>query len=212
MIPHLCNRLSGVTPFFYLRFMYDVFQQYLDHKIKLSPAQAERIRSLAVIKKLRKKQYLLQEGDVWKYDAFVVGGCLRTYSVDEKGNEHVMGFSIENWWTGDRESLLSGKPSRFHIDAIEDSVVILFIHSNFELICTEIPAFKDMVNMILQRSFISSQNRIQAALSFTAEEKYRAFLDKYPGFATRIPQAMIASYLGMTPETLSRIRKQIIRK
>lgn len=192
--------------------MYEVFQQYLDNKIILTDAQKQQIHSLAVIKKLRKKQYLMQEGDVWKYDAFVVKGCVRTYSVDEKGNEHILGFSIENWWTGERESLLSGEPSRFNIDAIEDSAIVLFAHHNFETICREIPAFHDMVNTILQRSFIASQNRIQAALSYTAEEKYLAFMQKYPGFINRIPQSMIASYLGMTPETLSRIRTQTIRK
>ncbi len=153
----------------------------------------------------------MQEGDIWKYDAFITKGCVRTYSVDEKGYEHIMGFSIENWWTGDRESLLSSQPSRFNIDAIEDSELVLFTHTNFDLLCKEVPAFSNMVNNILQKSFITAQNRIQVALSFTAEEKYLHFISKYPGFAMRIPQSMIASYLGMTPETLSRIRNQIAK-
>ncbi|WP_116788762.1 Crp/Fnr family transcriptional regulator [Flavobacterium psychrotrophum] len=192
--------------------MYELFQKYLDDKTTLTETESARICSFAIIKKLRKKQYLLQEGDIWKYDAFITKGCLRTYTVDEKGSEHVNSFSIENWWTGDRESLLSQQPSRYNIDAIEDSELILFTHDNFELLCNEIPAFNTMINTILQRSFIAAQNRIQAALSFTAEEKYLNFINKYPGFAIRIPQTMIASYLGMTPETLSRIRKLTAKK
>lgn len=192
--------------------MYEIFQKYLDEKTTLTQWESERIRSFAIIKKLRKRQYLLQESDIWKYDAFITKGCLRTYSVDEKGNEHVNSFSIENWWVGDRESLLLQQPSRFNIDAIEDSELVLFTHDNFELLCNEIPALNNMVNAILQRSFIAAQNRIQASLSFTAEEKYLNFVNKHPGFAIRIPQSMIASYLGMTPETLSRIRKQTAKK
>jgi CRP-like cAMP-binding protein len=192
--------------------MYEIFQNYLEEKTSFTKSELDRIQSFAIIKKLRKRQYLLQEGDIWKYDAFITEGCLRTYSVDEKGNEHVINFSIENWWTGDRESLLSQEPSLFNIDAIEDSELVLFTHENFELLCQEIPAFNNMINSILQRSFIASQNRIRSTLSLTAEEKYLNFINKYPGFAMRIPQTMIASYLGMTPETLSRIRKQTAKK
>ncbi len=192
--------------------MYEVFQKYLEEKSTLTPQESERVASFAIIKKLRKRQYLLQEGDIWKYDAFITQGCLRTYSVDEKGSEHINSFSIENWWTGDRESLMFQQPSRFNIDAIEDSELVLFTHENFELLCREIPAFNNMVNTILQRSFIAAQNRIQGSLTLTAEEKYLNFINKYPAFASRIPQTMIASYLGITPETLSRIRKQTAKK
>lgn len=191
--------------------MYELFQQYIDNRATFTEAEKERIRSVSLIKKIRKRQYLLQEGDVWKYHAFVTTGCLRTYSIDEKGNEHIIGFSIENWWCGDRESLLSGEPSRFNIDAIEDSELVMFTHANFEMLCSEIAAFDKMVNNILNKSFVTQQNRINAALSNTAEEKYLSFLKKYPDFALRIPQSMIASYLGMTPETLSRIRTQTAR-
>lgn len=191
--------------------MFETFQQYIDGRIQLTDAEKDKIRAVAVIKKLRKRQYLLQEGDVWKYDAFVSSGCLRTYSTDEKGNEHIIGFSIENWWCGDRESLLSGGPSRYNIDAIEDSQLVLFTHTNFEMLCREIPAFDQMVNAILNKSFITQQSRIHSALSNTAEEKYLNFVKKYPEFALRVPQSMIASYLGITPETLSRIRTQTAR-
>ena len=192
--------------------MYEVFKKYLDNKISLTEPQAERIRSLCIIKKLRKKQYLLQEGDTWKYHAFITKGCMRTYSIDEKGLEHIIYFGIENWWIGDKESLMFNQPSKYNIDAVEDSEVVLFTDANFNLACKEIPAFNDMINNILQRSFAKSQSRLQAAISYTAEEKYLNFLNKYPGFATRIPQSMIASYLGITPETLSRVRSLSAKK
>lgn len=191
--------------------MYETFQRYVDDRITLTDHDKELIQSVAVIKKIRKRQYLLQAGDIWKYDAFVSSGCLRNYSIDEKGNEHIIGFSIENWWCGDRESLFSGEPSRFNIDAIEDSELVLFTHVNFEMLRREIPAFDQMVNNILHKSFVTQQNRINAELSYTAEEKYLNFVKKYPEFALRVPQSMIASYLGITPETLSRIRTQTAR-
>ena len=192
--------------------MYEVFQNYLDSKINLSQEDASRIRALGVIKKLRKRQYLLQEGDIWKFHAFVLKGCMRTYAVDEKGQEHVTGFAIENWWTGDKESLLLQQPSRFNIDAIEDSEVLLFNHLDFDQICREIPVFNDMINAIVLKGFTALQNRVHATITLTAEEKYLDFVRKYPGFALRIPQSMIASYLGITPETLSRVRKQSAKK
>jgi CRP-like cAMP-binding protein len=191
--------------------MYEVFKNYLDSKIELSEDDAIRIKAVSIVKKLRKWQYLLQADDVWKYNAFVTRGCLRTYSVDEKGTEHILAFAIENWWAGDRESLRSGKPSRFNIDAVEDTEVILITKANFEMLCKEIPALNSMVSELLERSFVASQNRIEAAISYTAEQKYLNFIERYPGFANRLPQAMIASYLGITPETLSRVRNQSLK-
>lgn len=192
--------------------MFDVFIDYLRQRIPLSESETEWIGTMSILKKLRKKQYLLQEGNVWSYNAFVVSGCLRSYAVDEKGLEHIIAFAVENWWIGDRESLLSGQPSRFNIDAIEDSEVVLITQENFQRISQQIPAFNEMVNSILQKSFVVSQNRIQAAISYTAEEKYLNFVRNYPAFAQRIPQSMIASFLGMTPETLSRVRGLAARK
>jgi CRP-like cAMP-binding protein len=192
--------------------VYEIFQQYLDSRITLTDEQKEQIRSVCILKKLRKKQYLLQEGDVWKYNAFITKGCLRTYAVDEKGLEHVIGFGIENWWIGDRESLLSNQPSKLNIDVIEDSEVALFTKQNFDALCAAIPVFNEMVNAIIQKSFIANQNRILSTISNTAEEKYNHFINKYPDFAMRIPQAMIASYLGIKPETLSRVRNSAAKK
>lgn len=192
--------------------VYEIFRDYLDSKISLSEEQHEWIRCNSCVKKLRKKQYLLQEGDHWKHNAFVTKGLIRTYSVDEKGFEHVIAFAMENWWCGDREALLSGQKSRFNIDAIEQSELVLIEKEKFDAFCKEIPAFNDMVNTIIQRSFIASQNRILDSICFSVQEKYENFVRKYPSFAVRIPQNMIASYLGITRETLSRVRHRVANK
>jgi len=192
--------------------MYDNFQKYIDRKIVLLQEQSDWIRSLSVVKKLRKHQYLLQKGDVCRNHAFVTKGCLRSYSVDSDGTEHTVKFAIENWWIGDRDSLMSGEPAMLNIDAVEDSEVVLLSTKNFDLICQQIPPFNDMVNNLLQSAYNASQNRILANISLSAIEKYEHFLQRYPDLALRIPQGMIASYLGMSPETLSRVRNQIMSR
>lgn len=192
--------------------MFTVFKKYVSDKITLTAEEWLLIEKVSIIKKLRKHQYLLQEGDVWRYNAFVCEGCLRRYRVDDKGNEHISYFSIENWWTGDRESLLSGEPAKSNIDAIEDSVVLLIAKENFQMLKNQIPVFRDFINELLDKSFSVSQNRIHAFISQTAEEKYLDFIKKYPQIANRIPQHMLASYLGVSAETLSRVRKQSAKK
>lgn len=192
--------------------MFSVFQQYLADKIVLTEEQLALIQSFATIKKLRKRQYLLQESDVWRHYAFVCKGCLRVYRVDDKGVEHIMKFCIENWWAGDRQSLLAGTPSNYNIDALEDSVLLLFTKENFTTLRQQIPAFDDLVENLINRSYIASQDRIHADISYTSEEKYRNFIEKYPDIFSRVPLHMIASYLGLSPETLSRIRTQAAKK
>ncbi|WP_243636309.1 Crp/Fnr family transcriptional regulator [Flavobacterium aquariorum] len=182
------------------------------NQIQLNDEELEMIQKVCVTKRLRKNQYLLQEGDVWRFNAFIINGCLRTYSINDKLQEHIINFAIENWWIGDRESLLNGTPSRFNIDAIEDSEVLLISKENFKMLMKSIPQFQELVNLIIERSFAASQDRINNSISLNAEEKYTRFLEKQPQIAIRVPQHMVASYLGITPETLSRIRKQSLKK
>ncbi|MBB5395225.1 Crp/Fnr family transcriptional regulator [Mucilaginibacter sp. AK015] len=192
--------------------MIAVFRNYLQEKGNFTETELDTITAAAAIKKVRKRQYLLQEGDVWKYNAFVTKGCLRTYSVDLKGIEHILSFAVENWWTGDRESLQTGKPSEYNIDALEDSEVALISREKYDQLYREIPAFHNMVSAILEKSFRVAQSRIHTFISASAEEKYLSFLEKFPHLVMRVPQNMIASYLGITAETLSRIRKQLVKK
>ena len=186
--------------------MFEIFKAYVLQRAVVSGEEFALIEQYARLKKLRKKQYLLQAGDVSHNHCFITKGLLRTYSVDDKGNEHIVRFAMENWWISDRESLLTGQPSKFNIDAIEDSEVLLFEKASMDMLMDKLPAFNRMVNDILNKSFITSQNRIHEAISSTAEEKYHNFVQRYPEFALRVPQAMIASYLGIAPETLSRLR------
>lgn len=190
-------------------FMFDVFANYLLSKADFTADELQRIKAACLVKTLRKHQYLLQAGDVWTYAAFVAKGCVRRYAVDGKGAEHILTFAVENWWTGDQESLTTGQPSRYNIDAVEDSEVVLIRKEDFAQLRQELPVFGQVINTILHRSFMASQNRIHSAISHSAEEKYRDFLLRFPELALRIPQHMVASYLGMTTETLSRIRRHL---
>lgn len=192
--------------------MFEIFAKYLQNQIQLNDQELDMIQKVCVRRRLRRNQYLLQEGDVWRYNAFITSGCLRTYSVNDKLQEHILNFAIENYWIGDRESLLNGTPSRYNIDAIEDSEVLLISKEDFAVLMKSIPQFQDLVNLIIERSFAASQDRINSSISLNAEEKYATFLIRQPKIANRVPQHMVASYLGITPETLSRIRKLNLKK
>lgn len=195
--------------------MFDQLRTYIltkgNHAFQLSDAEFGAIQQAFVPKKLRKKQYLLQEGDMSRHHAFVVSGCLRMFRVDGKGQEHIFQFAIENWWTGDRESIISGQPSKYNIEALEDSELLLVTPEGMDRLQATIPAVNAMVQSLQQNNVIATQNRIHAAISFTAEEKYQDFIKTYPHIFQRVPQQMIASYLGITRETLSRIRKQSVQ-
>jgi CRP-like cAMP-binding protein len=158
-------------------------------------------------KKLRKRQYFLQEGDVCKYIGFIVKGSARTFTVDDKGHENILKLSLENWWLADFESFYLLTPSRFNIEALENLEVLQSTNAQIEEFLKHIPAFAAMANVISQNYTIATQKRMQAAMSYTVEERYEDLISNYPQFLKRFPQNMIASYLGISPETLSRIRK-----
>jgi len=162
-------------------------------------------------KKLRKKQYFLEEGNVCKYVGFIVKGAMRQYSVDDKGVEHIVQLYIENYWASDRESAVMLTPSKYNIDAWEDTELLIVTVADMLDLIEKVPSFGQMTRLMDQRSFIVSQRRLNSTISNTAEKRYEEFAGNHPQFIQRFPQHLIASFLGITKETLSRIRKQVIK-
>lgn len=159
-------------------------------------------------KKLRKKQYFLQEGDVCKYAGFIVKGAMRQYSVDDKGTEHIVHLYIENYWANDRESSTMLTPSVYNIDAWEDTELLIITRAEMMNLMDKIPAIAQMIRLMDERNAIVNQRRLSSTISNSAEKRYEEFAAHHPQFIQRFPQHLIASYLGITKETLSRIRKQ----
>ncbi|AKD56998.1 Crp/Fnr family transcriptional regulator [Spirosoma radiotolerans] len=179
----------------------------------LSEADLSLLQEAFIPKKLRKRQFLLQEGQVCKYIAFIVKGATRQYTVDEKGDEHVLNLCIENWWTSDRESFHKEIPSIYNIDAWEETELLLLPKTNdyYERVNT-IPAFNEMRIKLDDNQYIAAQKRLNTSINYSADYRYEELLKLHPEFFQRFPQHIIASYLGITKETLSRIRHQSIRK
>lgn len=189
--------------------MFEVLFQKLDEKIQLTAEEKHLCMSYFSPKKLRKRQYILQEGDVCKYVAFVEKGMLRSYTIDEKGNEHIMQFAFEGWWISDHFSFLTGEPAIYNIDALEDSELLLLSKQAEDQLLQKIPKLEKYFRILLQNNLIATQRRLISSLSQTAEERYHQLINACPAIPQRVPQHMMASFLGITPETLSRIRKQL---
>jgi CRP-like cAMP-binding protein len=162
-------------------------------------------------KKLRKRQFLLQEGDVCNRVAFVESGSLYSYAIDDKGVQRVFQFAFEGWWISDLYSFFTQEPSRLSIEAMEDcSLFILDRDSHYRMLA-EMPAYETYTRILYQKAYIALQQRMEGTLGLTGEEKYLRLLDQFPSIFQKVPLQLIASYLGVTPETLSRIRKNLNR-
>lgn len=179
---------------------------------QLPEASTEQLRAIEALfepRPLLRHEVLLRAGEVARVGAFVARGCLRSFVVDEKGKEHIVQFAPENWWISDQNSLSRQEPAQFSIDAVEDSEVLLFDATFFRKLNQLTPAFTEFFHRLLQNNVRTLQRRLVLTLSAPAEQRYVDFLQTYPTLARRLPQRMIASYLGVTPESLSRIRREL---
>jgi CRP-like cAMP-binding protein len=192
--------------------MFDMFKKYLSDRAKLSEEEFSLTQSLSIDKKIATREFILREGEVAGYLIFITKGFLRLFRTDKKGNAHILKFASENRWLSDRESYLTGKPSNFNIDAIEDSEVLVWKKEDFRFLLKEIPALTQLMKNLTEQSQIAHQNRVYDSISSSAEEKYLQFIAQHPSTFNRVPLHMVASYLGVTRETLSRIRKRAVSK
>jgi CRP-like cAMP-binding protein len=155
--------------------------------------------------------FLQRAGDVATYAAFVTSGCLRSYVIDAKGKEHIVQFAPEEWWLADATSLMSGTPSQYFFEAVEDSELLVIDARSHEQVVERVPGYAAGMRMGLQRQAAAKDQRIVNTLTTTAEERYQEFVRTYPSIVQRVPQWMVASYLGVSPETLSRVRRSLSR-
>lgn len=190
---------------------YWVFFRYIERitDTELNEEEKKLITTHFKIKKLRKRQYLLQEGDVCRYKSFLLRGAMRMFGINERGQESIIQLGLENSWMVDQESFRSQTPSIYHIEALEDCEMLLICKAQLQELMKVVPALGLMFHEVTCSQLILAQNRINAALSMSAEERYSDLLASFPEYNRRFSQNLIARYLGIKPETLSRVRKKV---
>lgn len=186
--------------------MYSELLAHIKRFVPLSTDEEQLLCDKLEPKTLKKKEFLLQPGKLCPGNYFVTKGCLRLYFVNDKLNEQIIQFAIENWWMADHDSLSNKQPSQCYIQAVEPCELLLLSEKNRVLLFEQIPKLEGYFGIIMQKAFVAAQRRIGFIFNQTEEERYRHFAKLFPGFIQRVPQYMLASYLGFTPQFLSRIR------
>jgi len=186
--------------------MHSQILAHIKRYVQLNAEQEQLLCDNLQIITLKRRQYLLEPGKLCAGNYFVLNGCLRQYIVNDKLNEQIIQFGLESWWIADQESLLTQQPSTCYIQAIEQSQVLLLTEKNRIFLFEQIPALESYFRIMMQKSFVAAQRRIGFIFNMSDEERYRNFSKLYPGFMQRVPQYMLASYLGFTPQFLSRLR------
>lgn len=192
--------------------MFEHINKFAARHIAFSEEEIQYFDSVLQFKKVAKKTFLLQEGEVCRFEAFINKGCIRTYYIDEKGVEVTLQFAIENWWASDIASFHEGKPSKMFIETLEDCELLILTPETKENLLLKMPCFERMFRLLVQRNLSRLQERLFQTIATTAVEKYLDFLDRYPTIPQRVAQHYIASYLGFSPEFLSKVRTKLSKK
>jgi len=176
--------------------------------VVLTADEIEILKSVFHHKKYRKHQYILQQGEIAHYGSYIIKGIARKYEVDDKGQEHILSFTPEDWWTSDPYSFFTGNPTECFIDCLEDTEVLRVSSADLEMLYERVPKMNKYFRILYQNTIVAFQQRVTSYLRMSALERYQDFLKRYPQIEQRIPNHQIASYLGITPQSLSRLRKQ----
>lgn len=187
---------------------YEKYKSYADRTIKMGESEMALLRANSRVRRLRKRQNLLLEGDHSKYLAWVASGCLRLYMLDSAGNDRIVEFAMEDGYVTDRSSFLTGGPSPYYIDAVTESEVVLFTFEELGILAGSIPGYAHVLRRGVAGVLAKYQTRILTTLSLSAEEKYKVLQEQDAKLLQAVPQHMIANYLGLTPATLSRLRRK----
>ncbi len=190
--------------------MSKIFRKHLEKFIKINDEDFDKILSYFEIKSFAKKENLLEERKVCRHNYFVLNGLLRKFFITEKGTEQTTEFAIETWWMTDNISYEHHTPSEFYIQTVEKSEILTITNESQEKLLEVFPVMEKYFRIVYQRAVAASQNRVKYIFSFSKEEFYLNLLKKQPAFVQRVPQYLIASFLGFTPEYLSELRKKIV--
>lgn len=185
--------------------------QNVARHIRLTEEEQEHFLSILTLRKVQRKGFLLQEGEICRHSTFVVQGCLKGYTVGDNGFEHILQFAPPGWWIADMYSFVTEKPGDLYIDALENSEVLLLSKTDREQLFLDVPKFERFFRILFEKSLVASRRRVMESLSLPAMDRFALFCERYPGLIERVPQKQIAAYIGVTPEFLSKLKSEYFR-
>ncbi|MBL0315262.1 MAG: Crp/Fnr family transcriptional regulator [Flavobacteriales bacterium] len=192
--------------------MSEVLKANIAKRISITPVEWKGLMDIMHPLKIKKREFLLKAGDVCEFNTFIVKGCLRTFFTDDKGHEHIFQIGFEDWWASDLSSFVTGEPANYSIEALEDCELLQMHRDDYDKLLLTFPNYDRFFRILMQRAYVAAQQRMIDSMSYNAERRYLELVKKYPNMEMRVAQHHIASYLGITPEALSRIKRGIIEK